>query len=221
MLQFSKPHPSEKALLERFATIGIGPGVPFDLAKLPEDIQEALQAGAKEGLKEIKTETAKVKVSTHLFGSREWLKNNYLNRAVGVNIGIYANSAQEAFYNAFQMDSEGHPLDGNNKYVIHFEKGKLPPVKLFWSITMYNLPQRLLVDNKIDRYSIGDRTEGFKPSADGSLTIYVQHEQPKGDKKSNWLPAPKGPFFMAGRYYGPDDSMINGSYKIPDIKRID
>ena len=221
LLQFTEPHPSEKQLLGRFAKIGIGPGVPFDLSALPVEIQEALQAGAKEGLKAVQDAVAKTESSAGLFGTREFLKNNYLNRASGVMIGIYGNSVEEAFYNTWPTDNKGQPLDGKNKYVIRYEKGQYPPAKFFWSVTMYNLPQRLLVANKINRYSIGDRTEGFKAAKDGSLTIYVQNTEPSGEKKYNWLPAPKGPFFLVGRFYGPDQSLIDGSYKIPPIKKAE
>ena len=79
----------------------------------------------------------------------------------------------------------------------------------------------MLVANKIDRFSIGNRTDGFKAAEDGSLTIYVQRAEPEGDKKSNWLPAPKGPFFLVGRFYGPDQSRIDGSYKVPPIRRVE
>jgi len=220
LLQFVEPHPSEKELLERFARIGIGPGRTFDLASLPEETQSALQAGAKEGLKEIQTETDRTKSSVALFGTREFLNNEYMRRAVGAMIGIYGNSVAEAFYNTWPLDTEGNPLDGNNNYVIRFEKGETPPVKLFWSVTMYNLPQRLLVANEIDRYSIGNRTEGFSPASDGSLTIYIQKEAPEEDKRANWLPAPAGPFFIVGRFYGPEESLVDGSFKIPSIRKV-
>jgi len=135
-------------------------------------------------------------------------------------IGIYGNSLEEAYYSSPQVDSDGQPLNGKNKYEIRFENGNLPPVKLFWSMTMYKLPERLLVDNEIDRYSIGDRTKGFKPAEDGSLTIYIQSTAPEGDKKANWLPAPEGPFFMVGRFYGPEASLMDGSYKMPAPKLV-
>ena len=51
---------------------------------------------------------------------------------------------------------------------------QVPPVRFFWSLTMYDLKTRLLVDNPIDRYSIGDRTEGLKYGSDGSLKISVE-----------------------------------------------
>jgi hypothetical protein len=82
---------------------------------------------------------------------------------------------------------------------------------------MYKLPERLLVENPLKRYSIGSSTPGLKTNADGSLTIYVAAQSPGKDKESNWLPAPSGPFWTVLRCYGPDDAIINGSYKRPDV----
>jgi hypothetical protein len=82
---------------------------------------------------------------------------------------------------------------------------------------MYKLPERLLTENPIDRYSIGDRTAGLKQGADGSLEIYIQNENPGPDKASNWLPAPKGPFFFVARFYGPQAPLIDGSWKLPPL----
>ena len=219
-LQFTASHESEKQLLQRFATIGIEPGRSFDLAGLPKNIRDAIQAGVAEGLRDLDEEAEKVTGSSGLFGSREAMQNDYMKRALGAKMGIYGNSIEEAVYSTWPTDSEGQPLDGKRQYEIRFEAGQLPPVKLFWSVTMYNLPQRLLADNKINRYSIGDRTPGFKPAEDGSITIYVQNASPEGEKKANWLPAPAGPFFIVGRFYGPDETLMDGSYKVPAIQLI-
>ena len=100
---------------------------------------------------------------------------------------------------------------------ITFPKGQLPPVKYFWSITMYKLPERLLMENPLKRYSIGSSTPGLKTNADGSLTIYISAKSPGADKESNWLPAPDGPFWTVLRTYGPDPSIISGEYKRPDL----
>ena len=221
LLQFTDPHPSETELLKQFAKIGVGPGRSFNLRHLSTEIQEALQAGVEEGLQEIETEAPKQVDSGILFGTREHLKNNYLNRAMGAYLGIYANSVEEAFYSQWAMDQEGQPLTGEHQYQIHFPKDKLPPVKFFWSVTMYDIPDRFLVANEIDRYSIGDRTEGLEYNDDGSLTLYIQHKAPEGDKKANWLPAPAGQFFMASRFYGPGQDMIEGSYRLPLCVRKD
>jgi hypothetical protein len=87
----------------------------------------------------------------------------------------------------------------------------------FWSITMYSLPDRLLVANPINRYSIGDRTDGLTFGADGSLEIYIQHEDPGPDRRSNWLPAPEGPFFFVGRFYGPGPAILEGKWSLPRL----
>jgi hypothetical protein len=114
-------------------------------------------------------------------------------------------------------DAERKPLDGSKAaYTLTFAKGDVPPVKYFWSITMYSIPQRLLVENPIKRYSIGSSTPGLKTNPDGSLVIYVSAASPGKDKESNWLPAPDGPFWTVLRNYGPDDSIITGSYKHPN-----
>jgi hypothetical protein len=133
-------------------------------------------------------------------------------------LGIYGNTKEEAVYASQQTDSEGKLLDGNRKWLLRFAPGQLPPADLFWSITMYNLPQRLLVANSIDRYSIGDRTKGLKLGADGSLEIYLQHENPGPDKQSNWLPAPAGPFFFVARLYGPRSAVLDGSWTLPALE---
>jgi hypothetical protein len=103
---------------------------------------------------------------------------------------------------------------------LRFAPGQLPPADLFWSITMYNLPQRLLVDNPLNRYSIGDRSPGLKKNADGSMDIYLQSTDPGGDKTSNWLPTPKGPFFFVARFYGPRSNLIDGSWSLPPLVEL-
>ena len=89
-----------------------------------------------------------------MIGTREHLKGNYLYRMAAAVIGIYGNSKEEAMYPIYGVDAEGHPLNGANRYVLHFAPGKLPPVNAFWSLTMYELPASLLVANPINRYLI-------------------------------------------------------------------
>jgi hypothetical protein len=105
--------------------------------------------------------------------------------------------------------------------VLRFEPDALPPCNEFWSITMYGLPDRLLVGNPINRYSVGDRTEGLHKGADGSLEIYIQHDRPEGARASNWLPAPKGPFFFVARFYGPRPELIDGTWTLPALRLAD
>jgi hypothetical protein len=130
--------------------------------------------------------------------------------------GIYGNDAAEAMYPIFRKDSAGAMLDGADKYVYRFAPGQLPPVKGFWSITMYRLPQSLLVANPINRYLINaPMLPELKKDADGGYTFYIQKESPGADKESNWLPAPDGPFVLIERLYWPEQSALDGTWKAP------
>jgi hypothetical protein len=122
----------------------------------------------------------------------------------------------EAIYAGSSRDSGGAPYDGNRGYVIHFRRGQRPPVKAFWSVTMYG-PDRFFIENPINRYAIGDRTPGLQHGADGSLDIYVQHDAPPGHE-SNWLPAPSGPFSLTLRLYLPEAEAIAGRYEYPTVR---
>jgi hypothetical protein len=223
LLQFAPTHPSETALRKRFAGIGIVPGKPFDVASLSDDRKAALLAGIAEGQKEIDARRASLGgKSADLFGSRAFLKNDYLTRAVGTQVGIGANSKQEALYPIYEKDADGKPLDGSNgRYVLRYADGKFPPVNAFWSLTLYELPSQLLVKNPINRYLINaPMLPNLKRDADGGLTIYVQNESPGADKEANWLPAPKGPFMLAARYYWPKSELLEGKWKSPAVQLV-
>jgi hypothetical protein len=218
MLPFMPVQPSEREMFARFARIGIGPGSAFDAELLPKQIRTAMEDGIAEAAKALKEGALKLKDSRELFGTREALGNDYITRrSYGAMLGIYGNTKEEAIYGSQQTDGEGKVLDGSRHWVLRFERDQLPPVTEFWSITMYNLPQRFLVDNPLNRYSIGSRTEGLKLGADGSLEIYMQADNPGPGKESNWLPAPKGPFFFVGRFYGPKPVALDGRWTLPPL----
>jgi hypothetical protein len=146
---------------------------------------------------------------------------DYLNRALVTAIGLGANRVQDAVYPTSLKDAEDREYSGANKYVMHFPKGKLPPVSGFWSLTMYDADY-FFVANPINRYSISAR-QHLKPNADGSVDLYVQNESPGGDKESNWLPAPKGKFVLMLRMYWPKEkspSILNGSWTPPAVKKV-
>ncbi len=154
-----------------FAKIGIGPGQPFDATALSPARLAAIDAGVADA-KAAMAEKAKATLSSNgLFGSRAFLKNDYLTRAIGAEKGLYGNSIEEAWYG-------GYVGDGNALSMIHFTKDALPPAKFFWSVTLYALPDRFLYANDLKRYSIGDRTPGLKYDADGGLTLYIGHASP-------------------------------------------
>ena len=112
-------------------------------------------------------------------------------------------------------------LDGSKaRYTLHFNKGEFPPVDAFWSLTMYDLPQQLLVKNPINRYLINSpMLPDLKLDSEGGLTIYIQSDSPGEDNESNWLPAPKAPFMLAMRYYLPKPELIEGTWKSPLVVR--
>jgi hypothetical protein len=145
---------------------------------------------------------------------------SYLQRAVVALGGLGANLPADAIYPTAFLDSEGKPLDSASKYVVHFEKGKLPPANAFWSITMYD-NERFQVPNPIDRFAIGDRDK-LKFNDDGSLDIYIQTESPGKDKESNWLPAPKsGPMGPTLRIYSPRREALDGTWAPPAFHRVE
>ena len=120
--------------------------------------------------------------SGDLFGTRAFLKNNYLYRMVAT-IGIWGNSKQEAMYPVYRVDVDRQELTGANRYILRFAPGRLPPVNAFWSLTMYELPTSLLVANPINRYLINSpMLPALKKDADGGLTLYIQNESPGKDK---------------------------------------
>ncbi len=219
LLQFAPIHPSETALMDRFAKAGIGAGKQFVVAALTPEQLRAVQAGIADAwnafakYKAEQIDTGK-KSSADGFGTREFLHNDYLARMSSAVLGIYGNSKEEAHYPVYFTDSEGKPLDGaRGRYTVRFEPGKLPPVNSFWSLTMYELPASLLTENTLNRYLINSPMEPqLVRDADGGITLYVQHDSPGENKEANWLPAPKGPFFMVMREYWPKPEALDGTW---------
>jgi len=223
ILQFTPTPSSEKETMARFAKIGIGAGRTFDPATLKPDTRQAMERGIADAKKQLDAQIAKTTSSVDLFGTREFLGKDYImRRDVGAAMGIYGNSKEEAYYTAYAVDADQKPLDGSKKYVLHFTKEQVPPVKYFWSMTMYRLPERLLVDNPIERYAIGSRTNGLKTNADGSVDIYLQATSPGKNKEPNWLPTPSsGNYYMVLRMYGPEGALAAGKWQAPQPKMTD
>jgi len=219
--------PSEEALMTRLAKIDVGPGKTFDLSSFSPEVQQAIKDGIADAWKEFdqfkkdKLDTGEV-TSGDIFGTREYLKNNYLYRMAAAVMGIYGNSEQEAVYPLYTVDANGDKLDGSNRYTVRFASGEGPPVHAFASLTMYKLPESLLVANPINRYLINSpMLPELKKDADGGLTLYIQHDSPGKSKESNWLPAPEGPFMMAMRLYWPKEAVLDGTWKAPKAEKVE
>ena len=141
--------------------------------------------------------------------------NYYLKRAMVAQIGLGANLPEDAIYPMNLFDDTGKPLDGANKYTIHFDKGATPPVDAFWSITLYD-SQGFQVGNVLNRFAVSSYMP-FKINEDGSLDIYFQNESPGKDMEANWLPTPKGAFNLTMRLYAPKSEALTGKWNPPPV----
>ncbi len=215
LLQYSSMNPAEKEMRARFAKIGIVPANTFNPKAYTPEVLQAINEGVQEAENELKEETDKEYQERIKYIEDD--EGN--NEALGATAGLFGNTKEEAVYIGTRSDKANNFLSGKNKYVIRFPKGQTPPNKYFWSITIYELPSRFLVSNPINRYSIGDRTTGLQYEPNGDLVIYMQHEAPKG-KESNWLPTPANAFYYLIRIYGPEESILNGTWKAPQPELI-
>ncbi len=191
-------HPTEATLFKRY--LALEP-LLNDPAK-----REVIGAAAKQQYQAIKSEQDQLgkmvngwRLTNAIFGNREQMQGKYQMRAAATYFGLYGNDLEEAYYPTAMLDANGDPLDASmHNYVLHFTADQLPKAKGFWSLTMYNEAQ-LMYANEIDRYVVGDRSAHLQYGEDGSLTIYLQHENPGADKECNWLPTNDGPFTLTMR----------------------
>ncbi|BAN47948.1 DUF1254 domain-containing protein [Metapseudomonas resinovorans] len=226
MCKDAPPAAEDAPILARMAKLGIEPCKPFELGKLDPGLQKALADLPAVALKEIGA-------NQHSIGSEVngWLftkglgvyDTQYMKRAVVAAFGWPANVQQDAVYPYTTVDSSGQTLNGANRYTLTFPKGQTPPVNGFWSITMYQIDQGWwFVDNPLNKFTVSPRND-LKYNADGSLTLYLQHESPGKDKEANWLPAPKGDFLPMMRMYWPKEqspSILDASWTPPKIVRV-
>lgn len=222
LLQYCPVDSTETAVRERFASVGIGGARRFDAGGLTPEVRTAFEQGMRDAWARMDSlrhrVDAKEVTSGELFGTRAFLRNNYLYRMAGAVLGIYGNSKLEAMYPVYGVDAAGQPLVGTNRYILHFGPNQLPPVHAFWSLTMYEMPASLLVANPIDRYLINSpMLPSLTRDADSGLTLYVQHQSPGRARESNWLPAPAGPFAMVMRLYWPQESALDGTWTAPPL----
>jgi hypothetical protein len=225
LLRFCPTHPSEVDLAARFAEIGVGVDRKIDDDNLAPDTREALEHGIADAWTDFADLKKRVDVgevtSGQMFGTREFLQNNYLYRMAAAVLGIYGNSQAEAMYPLYTTDADGQLLDGTHRYTLRFAPGQLPPAHAFWSLTMYTLPSSLLVANPLDRYLINSPVlPQLDKDPDGGLTLTIQNDSPGTEKEANWLPAPKETFMMAMRLYRPKDEALTGRWTAPPLQRM-
>ena len=225
LMKDNPPARADGPIVAKMARIGIVPGQDFDPSKLDPAVAKGLEGAPKAGVEKIMAhfKNAGTNVNGWVFSTKVGLYGTaYLQRAFVTEIGLGANRPQDAIYPTSEVDADGKPYDGANKYVIHFASKKdLPPANAFWSLTMYN-GDYFFVDNPLNRYTLSSRNQ-LKENADGSIDLYIQKDAPSKDKESNWLPAPDGKFILMLRLYWPREqnpSIINGSWQPPPVKRV-
>ena len=220
VMSLTTPNPQDKPVLDRIAEIGIVAGQPWAAKSFSADVADAIAAGMKDALDALKKGSQHISDPSLFFRSRKDTDKDHFDRALGTVVGIFGNVKAQSVYFATAKDDDGVLFDGSKySYSVTFTADDLPPVKYFWSFTMYKLPQRWLVANSLERYSLGSATPGLKKAADGSITIYFQSDSPGKDKEANWLPTPTGPFWPIFRTYGPGKAILDKSWKLPTIKR--
>lgn len=230
-LQFAPPGPEEKEIRERLASIGVGQGKTFEFKELSHEHKTAVLLAMKKGDSKVDQylQFAGKQINGwtigSYFGNRQFFNGNWMLRAAGAKGGIYGNDAVEAVYPLTRSDATGKTLDGSiHNYTLTFPPGEFPPVKAFWSVTIYDGKSQLLIKNSINRYLINSpMLPDLKKNADGSLTLYIQKDSPGADKESNWLPAPNGPIYLVMRLYWPKTELPSilpigmGTWKPPGV----
>jgi hypothetical protein len=221
LMRLHPPHATDWSTLARMRRIGIAPGQKLRFGELDPSVQNALKGAPEKALRLMADKTptlARVtngwQMNTDTMGV---YGNYYLKRAIVAMLGLGANQPEDAVYPLNVSDADGKPLDGANDYVLRFSKADLPPVEAFWSVTMYDA-EGFQATNPIDRFAIGDRDD-LHYTADGSLELYLQNENPGEEEESNWLPAPRGPLGVTMRLYAPNPEALDGRWNPPAITR--
>lgn len=211
------PAEADAPAMAQFAHVGLRPGA-FE----PDPAQTtAIEAGVAAGKERLLAAMSKaggtLPTGWKVFAGLGSYGTNYGLRALVAQFGLGANLTEDAIYPTADVDGDGDPLDGANRYRIHFDAGQTPPASAFWSLTMYN-DRQYFIDNPLDRYAIGDGDQLIY-NDDGSLDIWIQHDSPGPDAEANWLPAPSGSFNVILRVYQPKPEMVGGVWLPPAIMK--
>ena len=222
IMKLQPPHLTDEPIVAQMRRIGIEPGKSLDFDGLAPAVKKALETVPEDAQKLMLW-----KVPTLARVVNQWSMNTdtmgvygnyYLKRAIVAQVGLGANLPEDAIYPLNLGDDAGKPLDGSEKYTIHFDKGATPPANAFWSITLYD-SDGFQVANSLNRFAVSSWMP-FRYNADGSLDLYFQNESPGTDKQANWLPAPKGPFNLTMRLYAPKSEALTGKWNPPPVTKL-
>jgi hypothetical protein len=219
LLKLQPPHVTDQPILAQLSRAGFEVGKNFDLDKADPAVKQAFASAPADAQKLMAWKMPTLARVANGWGMNTDTMgvygNYYLKRAMVAQLGLGANLPEDAIYPLNLADSEGKPLDGANDYTIHFDKGQIPPVQAFWSITLYD-NAGFQVANPINRFAVSSWMP-FAFNADGSLDLYFQNASPGAGKKANWLPAPKGPYNLTMRLYAPKSDALTGKWNPPPV----
>ncbi|MCF6265409.1 MAG: DUF1214 domain-containing protein [Desulfuromusa sp.] len=212
------PLPGEEALYGWIQSI-------IDAAKNNPELKQALIDSTKSAEKEIISAMFEFRNNGVTAGNGWRTQKNaaqfgidYFQRTATAKGNMFSNRGEETMYFGADFASDGQRLNGKQGYTVTFAKGQLPPVKGFWSFTLYN-EAHFFAPNELNRFSLGTKNKNLVFNADGSLTIYVQADNPGKNKENNWLPAPKDEnFSLYIRAYWPEASILTGEWIPPKIE---
>jgi hypothetical protein len=217
------PHPTDWNMLARLERIGFVVGERYDVAAQSAQIQASLEKASHGARREMGQ-----RLSTMVPFKNGWMTlldtmgvwgNFYLKRAMVAMTGLGANPPEESIYPSLQFDDHGETPNGKFRYRLHIASDALPPVRAFWSATVYD-PTGFQVANELNRFALGDRDD-LSYNSDGSLDLFFQHEPPAKEHVANWLPTPDGPFTITMRLYLPEDNVFDGTWQPPPLERLE
>jgi hypothetical protein len=225
LLALCAVHPSETALMRRFARIGLRAGVPFAAQARSPELQAALERGMADAWLELAALQHRVELREFapacLYGSRQSLGNDYLLRMAGAIQAPFGDSAPEQMCWTYRHDADGGLLLGASRYTLHFASGRLPPVHAFWSLTICKASLAMPMSSSLGARALNSSMEpGLARDADGGVTLHIQQTSPGVGREANWLPTPAGPFAVTLRLYRPRPEALEGQWCEPAIFRV-
>lgn len=217
------PHANDYPILHRMCRIGLEPGKLFSFSEISGELRESIDEAwpvARDRIKyAAQTGGTLVNGWRIRLGGIGTYGADYLQRAAVAYFGLGANTPDDAIYPSAFTDADGAALSCDQRYQLHFDADALPPVRAFWSLTLYD-ERQLFAANPIGRYALGDR-DPLRFNEDGSLDLYIQRQSPGQDRHSNWLPAPEqGTFSMNLRLYWPTSAVRDGRWAPPPVRRV-
>jgi hypothetical protein len=216
-LRMNRPHAEDAAFVARLKAIGIVPGQPFDRSSMAPAVMQALDRAVNDAQKQLPRLNATVRNGWRYINTVGRYGTSYQDRASIARFGLGALPTEDAIYVGRNQDADGKPFTGASHYTMHFAKDALPPVRAFWSLTLYDA-DGYFAPNAINRYAIGDRDK-LTFNADGSLDLHLQHDRPADGLVANWLPTPEGAFNLTMRLYWPKPAALSGTWTPPVVRQ--